>query len=330
MRVSVIIPIFNVEQYIEECLASVVAQTHRDLDIILVDDASTDGSIARCDPFLSDPRVRLISHAQNRGLSSARNSGIEAASGEYLLFVDSDDIVSERLVEICVATTQKLRTRIHFFQHCSFVSSVPAGQELPLNPFDVSVRLIEGNHPSLFAPPYYAWLKFIRRTWLLSESIKFREGELYEDHRFHWDLAGSGQPVALIEAALYAYRVRSGSITSDPVRALVRLDILRDLLNAGAGSLSSEALEVGERTMLAGCVTLLATVSDRHLSEIVSRVCEECALVRERSTLRSARTPLEWMLLHVAARDNAAARTALLSLVRIIRFAKRLLSRRTK
>ena len=91
MKVSVIIPVYNVRLYLERCVQSVLRQTYKDLEIILVDDGSKDNSGELCDQLaLSDQRIRVI-HQENQGLSGARNTGIRQATGEYIIFLDSDD-----------------------------------------------------------------------------------------------------------------------------------------------------------------------------------------------------------------------------------------------
>src|SRR5690554_5458375 len=106
--VSIVIPLYNVEQYVDECLESVRQQTYENLEIIVVEDCSTDNSLKALEPYLADERVRLIQHEQNGGLSAARNTGIEAATGEYLMFVDSDDVVERTLVEVCIRAARRL------------------------------------------------------------------------------------------------------------------------------------------------------------------------------------------------------------------------------
>lgn len=93
-KISVIIPVYNVESYLDRCLTTVLTQTYENLEILLVDDASTDGSLELCAKYQkTDPRVKLIKRRENGGLSAARNSGLAHATGEYLTFVDSDDSI---------------------------------------------------------------------------------------------------------------------------------------------------------------------------------------------------------------------------------------------
>src|SRR6478736_7892917 len=103
-RVSVVVPIYNVEHYLRDCLESLATQTFEDLQVVMVDDGSTDGSAAIAQEFAErDPRFTLVSQA-NGGLSAARNTGIESATGELLAFVDSDDVVAPNAYELLVGT----------------------------------------------------------------------------------------------------------------------------------------------------------------------------------------------------------------------------------
>lgn len=98
--ISIIIPVYNVEQYLDKCLQSVINQTYQDIEIILVDDGSSDSSGILCDKWKEkDSRIKVI-HKSNGGLSNARNVGIEQANGEYLMFIDSDDIVANDLCKV--------------------------------------------------------------------------------------------------------------------------------------------------------------------------------------------------------------------------------------
>ena len=97
--ISVIVPVYNVEKYLERCVKSIAAQTYKDLEILLIDDGSTDKSGEMCDDFQqTDSRIKAF-HKQNGGLSDARNYGIEHSAGEFISFVDSDDYIDEKMLE---------------------------------------------------------------------------------------------------------------------------------------------------------------------------------------------------------------------------------------
>ena len=101
-KVSVIVPVYNVEKYLDECVNSIINQSYSNLEIILVDDGSSDTSGQKCDTYKAvDNRIKVI-HKKNGGLSDARNVGIEIATGEYISFIDSDDYVSEIFIESLV------------------------------------------------------------------------------------------------------------------------------------------------------------------------------------------------------------------------------------
>ena len=104
--ISVIVPVYNVEPYLRKCLDSIVGQTYRDLEILVVDDGSTDGSGAICDEYKVDERVRVF-HTKNRGLSAARNKGLDEAKGEWIGFVDSDDWIEPDMYEVLLRKAEE-------------------------------------------------------------------------------------------------------------------------------------------------------------------------------------------------------------------------------
>lgn len=118
--ISVIVPVYNVRDYLDECVSSLLGQTMNDIEIILVDDGSTDGSGELCDRYArNDPRVKVI-HQENMGLGLARNSGLQAASGTYIGFVDSDDVVSLRFFETLYNTITQYDADIAYCGHLRF------------------------------------------------------------------------------------------------------------------------------------------------------------------------------------------------------------------
>jgi len=110
--ISVIIPVYNVEKYLKKCIDSVIAQTYRNLQIILVDDGSTDKSPKICDEYAAKDNRVLVIHKKNGGLSSARNSGLKVASGQYITFLDSDDYITSTIYEEMYSVLQRKKDRI--------------------------------------------------------------------------------------------------------------------------------------------------------------------------------------------------------------------------
>lgn len=118
--VSVVIPVYNVENYLNDCVKSVVNQTYQNLEIILVDDGSTDSSPQMCDQYAKqDNRIKVI-HQENSGVAIARNVGIKNASGSYLYFLDSDDYLVPNAIQIMYDTIEKEKSEIVFFEAETF------------------------------------------------------------------------------------------------------------------------------------------------------------------------------------------------------------------
>lgn len=213
-RASVIVPIYNVGALLDECLASACTQTLSDLEIVCVDDGSTDDSGARADAWSSrDGRIRVL-HKQNGGLSSARNAGVDAARGEFLYFLDADDALEpDALERICAAFDRSDADVVTFGATC-FPDAPTPWLERCLSPravtydaFDPAILLDEASTP-------FAWRTACRRSWLLSSGVRFDEGIRYgEDTAWHFALYPAASKVALVPDKVYRYRLnRSGSL----------------------------------------------------------------------------------------------------------------------
>ena len=122
--ISVIVPVYNAAEYLPRCIESILCQTHRNLDILLIDDGSTDGCGEVCDSYArEDSRIRVI-HQQNSGVSTARNAGLDAARGDWIGFVDADDWIEPEMYETLLRTAQ---TNGKLISVCGFVKSVRSG-----------------------------------------------------------------------------------------------------------------------------------------------------------------------------------------------------------
>ena len=125
VKISVVIPVYNVEKYLQECVNSVLRQTYTDFEVILVDDGSTDSGGRICDDYAQkDPRVRVI-HQANGGLSVARNTGLRAAQGKYVYFLDSDDYIEDHTLEALIFLAEKESADIVFFDGYVFFDECP-------------------------------------------------------------------------------------------------------------------------------------------------------------------------------------------------------------
>ena len=179
-KMSIIVPVYNVENQLYRCVDSLIHQTYADLEIILVDDGSTDSSGTMCDDLASkDSRIRVI-HQSNRGLSGARNSGLDIMTGEYVFFVDSDDYIAKDTIEKLYMLLQRHNADI---MACGF-SHVFDGNE-PEEAFTSNAPGVWNGHDSIIQMMRtnnictVAWNKLYRST--LWENIRFPEGRVHED-----------------------------------------------------------------------------------------------------------------------------------------------------
>lgn len=217
-KVSVIVPVYNVMPYLRKCIDSIVNQTYEQLEILLVDDGSTDGSGKVCDEYAEhDCRVRVI-HKKNGGLSDARNVGIEAATGEYVAFIDSDDFVSEAFIEVMLkalcdshADMSMVKRESAFWDGEKLDNNIPiirtADENIQvsvLNPHDALERMLYRDINT------GAQFKFLKREIL--GDIRFPVGWLYEDMATTYKMIQSSECIALVDAPIYAYRKRKDSI----------------------------------------------------------------------------------------------------------------------
>lgn len=210
--ISVVIPIYQVKEYLEQCLESVIGQTYKNLEIILVDDGSTDGSGDLCDKFANkDNRIRVI-HKENGGLSSARNVGIDVSKGEYISFIDSDDWIDERYIEelyrLCVDNDCDIAQCVHW----DIWSEVNIHADKLTKAFVFSPRELAYAFDSLeLWQTILAWNKLYKIE--LFEEIRYPEGRIHEDEYTSYKLTWKANKIAVTYSKLYYYRrCRANSI----------------------------------------------------------------------------------------------------------------------
>ncbi len=209
--ISVIIPVYRVEAYLRRCVDSVLAQTYDNLEILLVDDGSDDGCPGICDAYAQkDRRVQVI-HQENRGLSGARNAGIDRAKGNYLVFADSDDYLApefvERLYRACLDTGSDLALCRFAYVKGEAIPRAGGGEIEVLTGRQMQARLCEPEGV------YYvvAWNKLYRRE--LFEGIRYPEGRIHEDEATTYRIFHRARKGAYVDEALYGYFVSPASIT---------------------------------------------------------------------------------------------------------------------
>lgn len=206
--ISVIIPIYKVEEYLDECITSVIAQTYTNLEIILVDDGSPDNCPQMCDNWAKkDARIKVI-HKRNGGLSDARNAGLDIATGEYIAFVDSDDFIKPDMLEKLYTAIQKEKADIAAcgILNCEGDRRTAWGCRDFAGSSEQILALLYDDA----AYPVAAWNKLYRRScW---ETLRFPVGKTCEDAFTTYQLIHSARRIVMIPEALYCYRIRPGSI----------------------------------------------------------------------------------------------------------------------
>lgn len=215
--VSVILPIYNVEKYLARAVESVSNQTYTNLEIILVDDGSTDSSGKICDDMsLRDNRIKVI-HKPNGGVSDARNVGKRAATGQYILFIDPDDFISEKMIEILVNNIQEYDADVS----CCQYMDVYDNNSFPQNS-DVRIKKLINREEFLKEYLYDTYItasvctKLMKRE--ISDKIDFPVGKVYEDAFYHLELVKTADRFICITKPLYYYYHRTNSITTIPYR----------------------------------------------------------------------------------------------------------------
>lgn len=226
--VSIIIPVYNVEEFLEECVDSALAQTYKNIEIFLVDDGSTDNSGNICDAYSKkDTRVRVI-HKQNGGLSSARNAAMDIMKGKYVYFLDSDDYISDDMISRYVELMSQYDADIvmgTLYEFWGEVSNEIDHLKIELKPEIYNTEealknmLMDRKLYHAAAGPLYKSELFV--------DIRFPVGKLYEDFATSYYVVCKAKRVVYIDDKRYFYRMREGSIMNSKVtdKDMVMLDI---------------------------------------------------------------------------------------------------------
>lgn len=211
-KVSIVIPVYNVEKYISTCLESVINQTYSDLEIIVVNDGSTDNSGKILKKYVDlDKRIVLI-NKKNGGLSSARNTGILASNGQFITFIDSDDWVSKNYVEEMILEQQKYDADIVSIRETTVITN-----EKKIHSLKGGVKVFKNDCvDALFSfwDTNFAWGKLIK-TNIIKNKINFPQGRNYEDIGTIYKIYNEANTLVISDKATYFYRIRANSITAN-------------------------------------------------------------------------------------------------------------------
>jgi glycosyltransferase involved in cell wall biosynthesis len=221
--ISIIVPVYQVEKYLEKCINSIIAQTYKNLEIILVDDGSTDNCPAICNRFQSeDSRIKVI-HQENGGLSHARNVGLEHATGDFIGFVDSDDWIEPNMYEILMSVLQESETdiavcnrQVEYDDSKPIQINLKSPEKMLYSPEDALRKIFNGGSFIFF----YVWNKLYKRNVLAN--IKFPNGKFHEDILWTTQVLGNAKGIISVDYPLYHYIKRSESLTCNDSMALRR------------------------------------------------------------------------------------------------------------
>lgn len=211
--VSVIVPIYKVEPYLRRCLDSIVNQTYTNLEIILIDDGSPDACPQICDEYAARDNRIVVIHKENGGLSDARNAGLDICKGEYISFIDSDDWVDEKYIEMLLDLAVKENADIAVAS-CQYVSDNPLqGKKMFSSAFgkisyeNILIEIFGKQNPSFVA----AWGKIFRRS--LIRQFKFPKGKIHEDEYLNYQWFFKARKIVCEPNSIYYYFLRADSIT---------------------------------------------------------------------------------------------------------------------
>lgn len=267
--ITIVVPVYKVEQYLEKCINSIINQTYENLEIILVDDGSPDNCGKMCDEYAEkDTRIKVL-HKKNGGLSDARNAGIEIAKGRYISFVDSDDYITEDYVEFLYNLLLDNEVKVSICSHTVIYDTgltlEKATNEYNVIPAKTAIERIlydEGLDTS-------AWAKLYETA--LFKDIKYPKGKLFEDSATTCKILSLCDKVAIGSESKYFYLIRNNSITKTSF-SHNKMDLITSTKDMGEYIIAKyPELEkaVNRRIMYAYLSTLsqLANSKEKHIVE---------------------------------------------------------------
>lgn len=211
-KISVIVPVYNVEKYLHKCINSILDQTYRNLEIILIDDGSTDNSGKICDEYaLKDERIKVI-HKENGGLSSARNAGLDICSGDYIGFVDSDDYIAEDMYEYLYVNLIKNNADIAMCNYFSVSENRKITKVLKIKTFVTNKKedILKENLNYAFNAYPAVWNKLFKKYIFLK--LRFPNGKCCEDNFILLESIDKLNRYIYLEQAKYYYLNRNNSL----------------------------------------------------------------------------------------------------------------------
>lgn len=210
--ISVIVPVYNVEAYLDECVNSILEQTYKNLEIILIDDGSTDNSGKMCDEYAArDKRIRVI-HKKNGGQAEAKNRGLDICTGDFITFVDSDDYVDKEYIDYMYNLLKKYNVDISYCKwRFVFFNGKLEKEEKHLNEYVETQKMFFEN--LLYCRRAVGQWSYLYKREIF-DNLRYREGIIFEDSDLSYKLINKCDRIAGSNNQLYFYRLRQGSTTN--------------------------------------------------------------------------------------------------------------------
>lgn len=288
--VSVIVPVYKVEKYLERCVNSILAQTYKDIEVVLVDDGSPDNCPKMCDELAkTDSRIKVV-HKENGGLSSARIAGFKASEGEFVLFVDSDDYIENNMVEELVSAITENDASLAMCAYYTQYDDHKVENLLPVTDTLLSTReeVVEkyilpliGNKKNGINLPGFIWIRLMRRE-LINESFFVPENKFFaEDIVFDLMYSDDIKKIAVVNKPLIHYCVNGQSLTNKYRKN--KWQMLNNLCTFKKEFLSERSIEGAEERLRSACASsVFASVDNAVLSgSYKSYLAEVKPIVRE-------------------------------------------------
>lgn len=213
--VSVIVPVYRVKEYVAECVQSLLNQTYPHIELIFIDDAGKDGSIELVELLLkgTDISYSIIRQPENKGVSAARNMGVQAAKGEFILFVDSDDFISEHCIEKLINKATADHADIVFGSFVYIKNGLVEPSHWCYTDSDVATDtpLISYVEQKTIIMP---WSRLMRRDFYINSGVRFIEGIRYEDEPWSFSLILRAKRISFVKDVIYYYRIWDGAFMS--------------------------------------------------------------------------------------------------------------------
>ena len=311
--VSIVIPVYGVERFLRSCINNVCKQTYSNLEIIIIDDGSPDNCGKICDEYAQKDKRVIVRHTSNRGLSAARNLGLDISSGEYIIFIDSDDVPGTTYVETAIDAMEKYDCDI-VTSHFRWIdeNDDPYQYDSPHNRYD-SVMIL--NREEALSQVFhnqlesFAWIYVTKRELWNNPPVRFPEGRVLEDIATTYKVIGRSNKVVKLTDITYSYRYRRSSIMNSSGKRLTldaaenSVEHISFIKSAGLSKEVTDSIIIRSFAMLIACYYNLLRHSEATDEEIekVRKYLYSCASVIQSAALPFG-TKLRWLMvrLHMA------------------------------